>query len=102
MSTDQKQRLQLWGLMIGPEIVLDFTLEPVILVLAIADIDDHVSSLMFWLEELDDVVDVVAVDWLDARGGEGHGDDAGGDVGQVEVEAVLLKAVLGAAADCAD
>lgn len=59
-----------------------------------ADVDGEVFALMLDLEQLCDRVDVVAVQLLDARGWEGHGDNPGGDIGEVQVVPLLAVPVL--------
>ena len=50
---------------------------------AAADVDGEVFALVLDFEELGDGIDVVTIKFLDARGGEGHGDDPRRNVGEV-------------------
>ena len=84
--------------MILPIEVMD-VLEDFLVDLATADVDGYVVILVVFLEELRDCLDVVAVEALETGGGKGHGDNAGADVGEVKVVAVLLVSVLGACHD---
>lgn len=70
--------------MISPKELLYLIIKLLVVVLAVAGVDDAVvTGAMFQPEEAGDVMDGVAVGFLKARGGEGHGDDVGGDVGEV-------------------
>lgn len=60
------------------------------------EVDGNVLIVMILIEELSDGVDGVAVEFFDSGGGEGHGDDSVGDVGEIEVESVFLVPVFGA------
>lgn len=75
----------------------DYILQFSFLNAAAADIHGDIFILVRVLQKLPDGVYRVPVQFLDAWGGEGHGYDAVSDVGEVEVVAVLLESVFGAA-----
>ena len=54
---------------------------------------------MSLFEESGDSGGVVAVETFESGGREGHGEDAWGDVGEVEIVSVLDVAIFGAAYD---
>lgn len=79
--------------MVLPLIGLDI-LQLLLVDVAAAEIHDEEALGMAFLEEFCDHVDGVSVQLLYAGSWEGHRDYSVGDVGQVEVVAVLFEAVL--------
>jgi len=81
---------------IGPLIALDLVHEGRVVIISAADVDDEIAVGMLFLEVPGDVLNVVAVGLLEQiGGGEGHGDDSVGDVGEIQVLAVVAGGYFG-------
>ena len=74
---------------IGPDV-----LQLLLLYVAATDVYGNVFVLVGVLKEVPDRVNRVAVEFFKAGGREGHCDDPGGNVAQVQVVAKLLEPVL--------
>ena len=86
------QQLKCWTVVVLPLIGHNFAVERRGIVLNSAQIANEIVVAVLLLEELADLRDVVSVDLLDEiRGWEAHGDDAGCDVGQVQIVLALLE-----------
>ena len=82
--------------MVGPLVVPDLVVEVLVVVGPAADVDDHVVVGVGVVEVAGHVLDGVPVGLLDdVGGGEGHGDDPLGDVGEVEVVPLVVGGAFG-------
>lgn len=103
MPTQLKHRCEWRRLMVGPEEFHYLVVKLFVVVLSVTGVDDQVVGVtVFETEEAGDVVDWVAVGLFEAWGGKGHGDDVGGDVGEIEVELVVDCAMFGTGYDLTD
>lgn len=96
MLADDEKDIERGRLVVLP-LEADYILQFSLLYAAPADIHGDIFILVRVLQKLPDRVYRVPVQFLDAWGGEGHGYDAVSDICKIEVVAVLLKSVFGAA-----
>lgn len=77
-------------------VVLDPVPEDGVVIVATADVDDEVVVMVFFIEVAGDVLDIVPVGLLDeVGGGEGHGNDSIGDVGEVQLFTLVAGGSFG-------
>ena len=85
------------SLVIGPLVAVDLVPESRRVVVPAAHVDDKIVVVVVLLEVARDVLDVVAVGFFEqVGGGEGHGDDPFGDVGEIELLAFVESCYFGA------
>ena len=82
LGADVEQHFERGGLMVLPVVGVDVG-QLALVDFPATEVHDHVVWAVVFNKEVADVVDGVAVDLLDAGGGEGHGNEPGGDVGEV-------------------
>ena len=80
--------------MVEPGVLSDVFPEFGVVELHAGQVEDAVVGRVGFVEELGHCVAGVAVQLFEALGWEGHGDDAGSDVGEVEVVAALSQTLL--------
>ena len=81
IPTEKKHCCKGWRLVIWPKIVLNFSLEFLIIIVPHTQVKNQIFPLMSFLEVLGNIINGISVSFFKARSRESHRDKPTSDVG---------------------